>query len=59
MPVALIGGLEAKRKDDWRLKPGVLITRFGEPIRVKEYRHLEVEGISKLVRSRIETLIEA
>ena len=59
VPVALIGGLEAKRKDDWRLKPGVLITRFGEPITVKEYGHLEVEGISKLVRSRIETLIEA
>tara|TARA_Y100001970_G_scaffold161362_1_gene197369 strand:- start:481 stop:1050 length:570 start_codon:yes stop_codon:yes gene_type:complete len=58
VPIALIGGLEAKRKDDWRLKPGVLITRFGGPITVEEYGHLEVEGISELVRSRIETLIK-
>ena len=59
VPIALMGGLEAKRKDDWRLKPGVLITRFGEPIKVEEYGNLEVEEISELVRSRIETLIEA
>ena len=58
VPIAFIGGLEAKRKDDWRLRPGVLITRFGEPITLEEYGHLEVEGISELVRSRIETLIE-
>tara|TARA_B100000029_G_scaffold359703_1_gene352550 strand:+ start:899 stop:1606 length:708 start_codon:yes stop_codon:yes gene_type:complete len=59
LPIALIGGFEAKRKNDWRLRPGVLITRFGEPIKVEEYGHLEVEGISELVRSRIETLIKA
>ena len=59
VPIALIGGLEAKRKDNWRLKPGVLTTRFGEPIKVEEYGDLEVEEISELVRSRIETLIEA
>ena len=51
--------LEAKRKDNWRLKPGVLTTRFGKPIKVEEYGDLEVEEISELVRSRIETLIEA
>ena len=59
VPIALMGGLEAKRKDNWRLKPGVLTTRFGEPIKVEEYGDLEVEEISELVRSRIETLIEA
>ena len=59
VPIALMGGLEAKRKDDWRLKPGVLTTRFGKPIKVEEYGDLEVEEISELVRSRIETLIEA
>ena len=58
IPIGLIGGLKAKRKDDWRLKPGVLITRFGTPITEKEYGHLEVEEISDLVRKRIKTLIE-
>jgi len=38
---------------------GLLIRFFGEPIKVEEYGNLEVEEISELVRSRIETLIEA
>tara|TARA_Y100001970_G_scaffold82986_1_gene105049 strand:- start:492 stop:1232 length:741 start_codon:yes stop_codon:yes gene_type:complete len=57
VPIALIGGLKAKKKNDWRLKPGILKTRFGKPIDKTEYAHLSVEGIRDLVRSRIEKLL--
>tara|TARA_A100001011_G_scaffold92650_1_gene97442 strand:- start:49639 stop:50208 length:570 start_codon:yes stop_codon:yes gene_type:complete len=59
VPIALMGGLEAKSKDDWRLKPGILTTRFGVPITQEEYGHLQVEEISDLVREKIEDLIKA
>ena len=59
VPVALIGGLNAKKKSDWRLCPGILRTRFGKPINYIEYSHLSVEDISSLVKNRIQNLIEA
>ena len=59
VPIALIGGLEAKSKNDWRLKPGILTTRFGVPITQEEYGHLQVEEISNLVREKLEDLIKA
>ncbi len=58
VPIALLGGLEAKPKNDWRLKPGILTTRFGKPIKKEEYIHLTVEEISDLVKKRIELLIQ-
>ena len=58
VPVALIGAYNAKKKDDWRLKPGVIKTRFGEPIKKDEYQSLSVEGIRDLTKTRIQRLIE-
>ena len=39
MPIALLGAFKAKRKDDWRIKPGIITTRFGEPIKKDEIRN--------------------
>ena len=57
IPVALIGAFEAKNKNDWRVKPGVLSTRFGDPITQKNYDELSVEELRDLVRSKISELI--
>ena len=57
VPIGLHGGLKAKKKDDWRLKPGILITRFGTPITKMEYGDLTVDEIKDLVRERIQKLI--
>ena len=57
VPIGLIGGLDAKIKTNWRLKPGILKTRFGKPIYKNEYSKLSVEEISDLVKSRIQHLI--
>ncbi len=58
VPIALLGGLRAKIKNDWRLKPGVLKTCFGTPIKSDEYLNLTVEEIRDLVKNRILRLME-
>ena len=58
VPIGLIGAFEAKNKSDWRLKPGIIIARFGEPILSKNYSGLAVEEIRDLVRDRIKELIK-
>ena len=58
VPVGLIGAFKAKKKKDWRLTPGVLITKFGKPIKANEFRDLSVEEIRDMVRDRIKTLIK-
>ena len=32
VPIGIIGAFEAKKKNDWRLKPGIITTCFGEVI---------------------------
>ncbi len=59
VPIALIGGLKAKTKADWRLKPGLIKTIFGEPIYESEYSALSVEDLRDLVRGRIQELIQS
>lgn len=58
VPVALIGAFQAKNKDDWRLMPGLIKTRFGKPIKEDEYKSLSVEGVRDLTKTRIQRLIE-
>ena len=50
--------LKQKKKQDWRLNPGILTTRFGIPITQQEYVHLDVIQLRALVRERIQNLIE-
>ena len=57
VPIGLLGGFRAKRKEDWRLNPGVLTTRFGKPIELIDYNYLEVSELRDLVRQRIKELI--
>ena len=53
IPVGLVGAFEAKNKNDWRVRPGVLSTIFGDPITKKEYEDLSIEDLRDLVRSKI------
>ena len=57
IPIGLIGAFEAKKKTDWRLKPGVLITRFGKPIHKKEYEGLSINEMRDMVKGKIIELI--
>ena len=53
VPIALKGGFKAKKKNDWRIKPGVLIIVFGEPIYHHEYQELSIGELQDLVLQRI------
>ena len=58
VPVGLIGAYKAKNKNDWRIKPGVLTTVFGDPIVQAEYEHLSLNELQELVREKISILID-
>ena len=57
IPVGLLGAYRAKNKNDWRIRPGVLTTVFGEAILKNDYDSLSVDELRDLVRRRIEALI--
>jgi 1-acyl-sn-glycerol-3-phosphate acyltransferase len=57
IPVGLTGVYDAKKKSDWRLKPGIITLHYGEPIYGTEYENLTLEALQNLVRNRIKTLI--
>ncbi len=50
--------LLSKSKSDWRIKPGVLTTVFGDPITNEDYANLSVEELQKLVKKKISELIK-
>ncbi len=58
VPVGLIGAYKAKNKNDWRIKPGVLTTVFGDPIMQEEYEHLSLNELQEMVREKISILID-
>ncbi len=57
IPLGLIGPFRAKKKSDWRLKPGKLIIKFGDPIPPVEYENMTVEELRDLVKLNIYNLI--
>ena len=58
VPVGLLGAYQAKSKNDWRIKPGVLTTVFGDPIEHRDYKDLSLEELRRLVKEKITELIE-
>jgi|TARA_B100000508_G_scaffold109591_1_gene87751 1-acyl-sn-glycerol-3-phosphate acyltransferase len=58
IPMGLLGAYSAKSKSDWRIKPGVLTTVFGDPITNEDYANLSVEELQKLVKKKISELIK-
>ena len=57
IPVALIDAWRAKPKTDWRLQPGVITVRFGDPVLAIEYEHLTLQELSDHIRSLLTHLI--
>ena len=57
IPVALIGGRRAKSKIDWRLQPGVITVRFGDPVLAIDYEHLTLQELSDHIRNLLTNLI--
>ena len=58
IPVGLIGAFNAKKKSDWRLTPGKLIIKFGDPINSNQFNSMRVEELRDLVKLKIKNLID-
>jgi len=57
VPVALIDAWIAKPKTDWRLQPGVITVRFGDPVLDIDYEHLTLQELSDHIRNQLTHLI--
>ena len=57
IPVALIDAWIAKPKTDWRLQPGVITVRFGDPVLAIDYEHLTLQELSDHIRNLLTNLI--
>jgi len=57
IPVALIDAWIAKPKIDWRLQPGVITVRFGDPVLAIDYEHLTLQELSDHIRNLLTHLI--
>lgn len=57
IPVALINAWRAKPKTDWRLKPGIITVRFGDPVLAIDYEDLTLHELSDQIRTLLTNLI--
>jgi 1-acyl-sn-glycerol-3-phosphate acyltransferase len=57
IPVGLSGGFEAKKKTDWRIRPGMLSIKFGKPIYKQHYSKMSIDELSENVRNQVLKLI--
>ena len=57
IPIGLLGAFRAKNKNDWRLTPGKLLIKFGEPITHNEFKDMSIEELRNLVKKKISLLI--
>lgn len=58
IPIGLIGAFRAKNKDDWRIYPGCIIIKFGQPVYRTYYKSMSVEELRDKTRDRIAILCE-
>ena len=59
VPVAILGTRHILPKGAWRVRPGRIIVRFGEPVRVANYTEETRDALIEDVRGRIERMLEA
>jgi len=58
IPIGLIGAFDSKKKNDWRIYPGVVKVRIGKPVMKKYYQKMSVEELRDDIRKRISILCE-
>lgn len=59
VPVAILGTRRILPKGGWRVRPGPIIVRFGEPISTAAYSEESRDALVLEVRRRIEAMLEA
>ncbi len=58
IPIGLLGGFKAKKKSDWRIFPGILTVKFGQPIKSDTFKNMDIIELQNLVFDKINILID-
>ena len=58
IPMGLIGAYNSKQKNDWRIYPGRITVRIGQPVNKDYYQKMSVEELRSDIRNKISLLCE-
>ena len=58
VPIGLVGAYDSKKRDDWRIYPGMITVRIGNPVYKNFYQKMSVEELRDDIRNRIAVLCE-
>ena len=58
VPIGLVGAYDSKKRDDWRIYPGMITVRIGNPVYKNYYQKMSVEELRDDIRNRIAVLCE-
>jgi len=58
IPIGIIGAFDSKQKNDWRIYPGVVTVKFGEPVKKDFFMNMSVEELRDDIRERISALCQ-
>ena len=58
IPMGLIGAYNSKQKNDWRIYPGRITVRIGQPVKKDYYQKMSVEELRADIRNKISILCE-
>ena len=58
IPMGLIGAYNSKQKNDWRIYPGRITVRIGQPVKNYYYQKMSVEELRADIRNKISLLCE-
>tara|TARA_B110000438_G_C15807522_1_gene648137 strand:- start:2442 stop:2936 length:495 start_codon:yes stop_codon:yes gene_type:complete len=57
IPVAIVNAWAAKKKTDWKLRPGIITVNYGKPIKSTQYKDYSLQELSDHVRGKLKELI--
>lgn len=57
IPVAIVNAWAAKKKTDWKLRPGIITVNYGKPITSTQYKDYSLQELSDHVRGKLKELI--
>lgn len=58
IPMGIIGAYNSKQKNDWRIYPGRITVRIGQPVKKGYYQKMSVEELRADIRNKISILCE-
>lgn len=57
VPMAITGGFEIMPKGSWRVKPGLMVIKIGQPVSSKDYTQKQKQQLADVLHDKVATLI--